>query len=99
MPQGVIAGKSRAWGHATRLQFRTRPALALAEFRNDLLPIGGNDVRLVAIVEVDVELCDADILQLFDLLDVIFRLPQHAETIDDVVGDEVQIGVVALTML
>ena len=53
----------------------------------------------IAVVEIDVELRDAGPLQRSQLGNVILRLTQDSKAIDNIVGDEVEIGIIALAML
>jgi hypothetical protein len=67
--------------------------------RDDRIPVVGDDFLFIAVVEIDVELRDAGVLQRFQLGDVILRLTQDSKAVDDIVRDEVEIGVIALAML
>ena len=67
--------------------------------RDNRIPVVGDDFLFIAVVEIDVELRDAGVLQRSQLGDVILRLTQDSKAVDDIVRDEVEIGVIALAML
>src|SRR5687767_1431635 len=66
-------------------------SLALRELRNDVLAVGGEVLLLTVGHEVDVELVDADRLELHQLLGRLLGGAEDAEAIADLVGHELAV--------
>ena len=64
---------------------------ATLELRDDLVPVCLQRLLLPVRHEVDVELVDADRLELLELLRRVRDGAEHAETVDDLVGDELAV--------
>ena len=81
------------------IQLNSQTDSTLRHGGDDRIPVVGDNFLFIAVVEIDVELRDAGVLQRFQLGDVILRLTQDSKAVDDIVRDEVEIGVIALAML
>ena len=68
-----------------------RVTVAARELRNDVLAVGGEVLLLAVRHEVDVELVDADRLELLQLRGRLLGVAEDAEAIADLVGDELAV--------
>src|SRR5215203_781629 len=62
------------------------------ELRDDLLAVSAQNLFLALRHQVDVELVDADRLQLAQLLDRLLDGAEHAEAVGNLVGDALAVG-------
>src|SRR5712692_103481 len=62
-----------------------------AELRDDVVPVGPERLLLPVGHEVDVELVDADRLELLELLRRVRDVAEHTEAVDDLVGNELAV--------
>src|SRR5215216_4942190 len=88
------AGAFRSWHSVVP---RPNPAGArssgrdAAELRDDLLAVTSERLLLALRHQIDVELVDADRLELLQLVGRLLGRPQHAEAVADLVGDELAV--------
>ncbi len=63
-----------------------------------MLRVVGNNTFLIAVIEVDIKLGNANLFQQLQLLDVLLGFAQHTKTFNDIRGDKIQVGIVTLTV-
>src|SRR5690554_5732776 len=71
----------------------------VGERRDHRFAVDAEGLFLVVVLQVAGELVDAELLQGFQLLDVVVRRPEQAEAFDDLVWHELRVGVAGAAVL